>query len=254
MNRVSVILITLNEERNIVACLESVKWADEIIIVDSHSIDRTRELAAAYTGNIFDMDWEGYSAAKNFALARANGDWVLWIDADERVTPELRQEIQQAIREKSEIAGYEIPRKAYFLGRWIKHCGWYPGYVLRLFKRGSAFFNASHVHEGLELSGRRGRLRHPLLHYTDRDIDHYYTKFNRYTSLAIDDLMARNKKFTRSDLIFRPLYAFFKMYILKQGFLDGMQGFLLCVFSANYVFTKYAKLWEREILANEQNA
>lgn len=248
MSSISVIIITLNEERNIEECLESVKWADEIVIVDSHSADRTRDIAAKYTNKIFEMDWQGYSAAKNFALEQTSSDWILWIDADERVTDELRKEINNTIEGNTEFDGYEVPRMAYFLGRWIKHCGWYPGYVLRLFKRGTAKFDNSNVHEGLQFENPRGRLQHDLLHYTDRNIEHYYTKFNRYTSLAIDDLAARNKKYRISDLLFRPLFAFFKMYILKRGFLDGIQGFLLCVFSANYVFTKYAKLWERETL------
>jgi len=253
LSSISVIIITLNEERNIEECLESVKWADEIVIVDSHSSDQTREMAAKYTDKIFDVDWQGYAAAKNFAIEQTSSEWILWIDADERVTGGLRDEIQPIVQGTAVFNGYEIPRKAYFLGRWIKHCGWYPGYVLRLFKRGAATFNHSNVHEGLLFSGNRARLKNDILHYTDRNIEHYYHKFNRYTSLAIDDLIARNKKFTLSDLLFRPLFVFFKMYILKRGFLDGIQGFLLCVFSANYVFTKYAKLWEREKIAIENS-
>lgn len=247
MSKLSVIIITLNEEKNIVDCLESVKWADEIVVVDSHSKDKTRAIASRYTDNVFDVDWMGFGATKNYAVEKATGDWILWIDADERVTDELAEEIQQIVSDESNnIEGYHVARKAYFLRRWIKHCGWYPGYVLRLVKKDKAKFDNADVHEGFEFYGRSGKLVHPLIHDTDRNIEHYFHKYNRYTSLAVQDLQRKAKKFKLTDLLFRPLFIFIKMYFLRLGILDGIQGFMLCVFSASYVFTKYAKLWEAQ--------
>lgn len=241
----SVILITFNEENNIVDCLESVRWADEIIVVDSGSEDKTVELAKQYTDKVFQIEWRGYAENKNYALSRADGDWILWIDADERVTPELAEEIQSLLKGKPQADGYEMARRAYFLGKWIKHCGWYPGYVLRLFKRQSARFSDSKVHEGVVLDGKRARLQHDLLHFTDNDLDHYLWKFNRYTSYAADELAAKNRRAGILAILFRPAFAFIKMYFLKRGFLDGVQGLMLCLLSAGYVAIKYAKLWEK---------
>ncbi|HOX86578.1 MAG TPA: glycosyltransferase family 2 protein [bacterium] len=240
----SVIVITYNEEKNIAACLESVAWADEIIVVDSKSPDRTVEIARQYTEHVYSTDFMGYAANKNFALAHASGDWVLWLDADERVTPELAQEIRHTLDQPSAVHGYEISRKAFFLGRWIRHCGWYPGYVLRLFRRESGRFNDRKVHEGLELSGERRRLHNDLLHFTDMDLEHYFDKFNQYTSLAAEDLADKQRHARLWDLLLRPTFLFIKMYLFKRGFLDGVQGWMLCLLSSAYVAVKYAKLWE----------
>ncbi|MDZ7262736.1 MAG: glycosyltransferase family 2 protein [candidate division KSB1 bacterium] len=245
MKKLSVIIITLNEEKNIRECLEGVQWADEIVVVDSRSSDNTCQIARNFTDKVFTVDWLGFSGTKNYALEKAEGQWVLWLDADERVPEELAQEIQKAIQ-SDEVDGFYLPRKAYFLGRWIRHCGWYPGYVLRLFKREKARFNDALVHEGLEFQGKTGKLKTPLLHYTDRAIEHYFSKFNHYTTLAAQQLLQKGKQFRLMDLLFRPLHTFFRMYFLKLGFLDGIQGVILSVFSACYVFTKYAKLWELE--------
>ncbi|MBN1543286.1 glycosyltransferase family 2 protein [candidate division KSB1 bacterium] len=241
----SVIVITYNEERHISECLESVSWADESIVVDSKSQDRTVEIAKKYTNKVIVTDFLGYAANKALALSQASGDWILWLDADERVTPELANEIRLRIAKESAVQGYEIARKAFFLGRWIRHCGWYPGYVLRLFRRGSGRFNERQVHEGVELDGERARLQEPLLHYTDDSLEHYLWKFNRYTSLAAEDLALKNRRAGAIDILFRPPVMFVKMYLIKGGFLDGVQGLMLCLLSAAYVAAKYAKLWER---------
>lgn len=246
MKKLSIILIAKDEELNIEACLQSVEWADEIVvIVDTRSTDKTADLARQFTAKVYEMDWRGYSAAKNSAIDKSEGEWIFWIDADERVTEELRNEIQQVIRKDDNVHGYMVPRLANFLGRWIKHCGWHPGYVLRLFKRENARFNEALVHEGLEFEGKTGKLAHSLLHYTDKDIDHYFNKYNIYTNLAAEELVKKRRNFRSLDLILRPIFTFIKMYIIRLGFLDGIQGFILSVFSASYVFTKYAKLWER---------
>ncbi|HLX12035.1 MAG TPA: glycosyltransferase family 2 protein, partial [Bacteroidota bacterium] len=155
----SVIVITRNEEKNIGECLESVRWANEIIVVDSASTDKTAEIAKQFTPNVISTEWKGYSESKNLAVTYASNSWVLWLDADERVTPELAKEISTII-ESGNVAhgGYEMARRAYFLGKWIRHCGWYPGYVIRLFRREGAKFNDASVHERLEFSGTTGRL------------------------------------------------------------------------------------------------
>lgn len=247
MATISIIVLTLNEEKNLRECLESVRWADEILVVDSGSSDDTVAIARDYTNTIHTIQWEGYGAARNFALSCATGTWVLWLDADERVTGELAQEIQEIIRvNRPDPVGFAIARRAYFLGRWIKHSGWYPGRVVRLFRRGTGRFSESQVHEQLEVTGSLGQTRHDLLHYTDPDLHHYLRKFNRYTSLAVDDMVDAGRRASLFDLLLRPPFQFFKMYLLRRGFLDGMHGFILAVLSSAYVFTKYAKLWERE--------
>lgn len=244
--RLSAIVITKNESENIHECLASLHWVQEIVVVDAESQDNTVALAREFTDKVFVRPWEGYVAAKQFALAQCTGDWVLWIDADERVTPELRQEICDLLTNAPAYAGYELARLANFLGRWIMHGGWYPGYVLRLFRQENANFNNLKVHEGVELKGKIGRLQNHLLHYTDRDIRRYFEKFNRYTSLAAEELHRKGKRWQWRDLLFRPPWMFLRMYVFKTGFLDGMPGFILACFSAAYVFTKYAKLWEIE--------
>jgi glycosyltransferase involved in cell wall biosynthesis len=243
MPELSVLVLAKNEAHNIDACLESVRWADEIVVVDTGSSDETVEKARKWTPKVFVTKWQGFAGTKNWGLRHVTGDWVLWLDADERVTPELAAEIQTELLH-TPWEGYEIPRKANFLGHWILHGGWYPGYVLRLVRRKWAHFEAFRVHEGLRRPPRVGRLKHPLLHFTDPTLEHYLTKFNRYTTLAAEDLQEKGRRFHLSDLLVRPVHLFVKMYILKAGFLDGFAGFLLAQLSAFYVFTKYAKLFE----------
>jgi glycosyltransferase involved in cell wall biosynthesis len=245
MSRVTVITLTLNEAHNIGPCLESVRWADEILVIDSGSTDDTIARARAYTTHVHEIEWRGYGAARNFALEKATGEWILWLDADERATPELAAEIQQILRDDpAGIDGYSIARRAYFLGRWIRHSGWYPGRVTRLFRRGKGTFSESRVHEQLRLEGTVAQTKHDLLHLTDPDLAHYMQKFNKYTTLAAQDMAAAGRKSGLADLTVRPAFQFFKMYILRLGMLDGLEGFILAVLSSAYVFTKYAKLWE----------
>lgn len=246
MSSLSVIVITKNEEHNIRACLESVNWADEILIVDAGSTDATVQLAKHFTQKIFARPWEGYGAARNFALTQATSDWILWLDADERVSLTLAEEIKATLATSDpSITAYTVPRRAYFLGRWIKHCGWYPSRVVRLFRRGTGTFSEHKVHEQLIVTGPEGELRSDLIHFTDPNLAHYVEKFNRYTSLASEELTIQKQQFHLSQLLLRPPWVFIKMYIVRLGFLDGIQGLILCVLSACYVFTKYAKLWER---------
>ncbi len=244
MTPLSVIVITRNEERNIVACLESVKWADDIVVVDAESKDATTALARQFTQKVFIEPWKSFSDAKTFAVSQSRYDWILWLDADERVTTDLAAEIQSRLASSPTQAAYSVPRRAYFLGRWIKHSGWYPGRVVRLFKKDRASFSPSAVHEGLNVRGAVGELRHDLLHFTDPNLYHYLAKFNRYTTLASKESFDAGKRFRRIDLFVRPPWIFVKMYIIRCGFLDGLPGLILALLSSAYVFTKYAKLWE----------
>jgi glycosyltransferase involved in cell wall biosynthesis len=245
MSRLSVITLTLNEEHNIRDCLESVRWADEIVVIDAGSTDRTLDIAREFTPHVFVFPWKGYGAARNTAIARTTGEWILWLDADERVTPELAAEIQGIVgSDRIDAEGYAVARRAYFCGKWIRHCGWYPSRVVRLFHRGSAHFSETRVHEQLVIEGRVEDSRHDLLHFTDPDLKHYFEKFNGYTSLAAEDLQGAGRKFRISDLIVKPMFTLVKMYLLRLGFLDGMHGLVLSIASAAYVFAKYAKLWE----------
>ena len=238
----SIIIITKNEGAQIRDCLESALFADEIIVVDSGSTDNTVAIAKGYATRIIETAWKGYGGTKNLALEVASGDWVFWLDADERIPPSLQAEIREAIK-NADVAGFHVARKAIFLGRWIKHCGWYPGFVVRLFLKQGARFSDDLVHESVRLTGPTAYLKTPLIHYTDPSLDHYLDKFNQYTTLAARQLYASDYRFHLTDLLGRPLFSFVKMYLLKRGFLDGVPGLILCVLSACYVFTKYAKLW-----------
>jgi glycosyltransferase involved in cell wall biosynthesis len=245
MKRLSVITLTLNEAHNIGECLQSVSWADQIVVIDAGSTDGTVDIARRYTPQVEVLPWKGYGAARNAALERVTGDWVLWLDADERVTAELAEEITRVLATDSPgVDGYAVARRAYFCGKWIRHCGWYPGRVVRLFRKGKARFSETRVHEQLVIDGRVVDSRHDILHYTDPDLNHYFSKFNRYTTLAAEDLAQNGRGPRISDLIVKPAFMFVKMYILRLGFLDGVHGLVLSKASAAYVFAKYAKLWD----------
>lgn len=245
----SVIIITKNEAHNIDACLASVSFADDIVVVDAESSDDTVLRSKNHTTSVFVKPWLGFATAKQFAVEQTKHQWVLWLDADERVMPELVVEIQNVLSSSPNHAAFTVARRAYFLGRWIRHSGWYPGRVARLFHKEYAEFNDAAVHEGLIIKGSIGELRNDLLHFTDPNIYHYFSKFNRYTTLATDELEKKGKTFKFTDIIIRPWWQFIRMYIIRLGFLDGIQGLLLALFSSAYVFTKYAKLWERNSTA-----
>jgi (heptosyl)LPS beta-1,4-glucosyltransferase len=236
------IVMTFNEEHNIGACLDSLTWVDELIVADTGSTDRTVEHARPYTEKILDLPWQGYGPTRNLAMKEASGDWILFVDADERITGELRDEILNILSSWDyRYAAYRISRKSNFVGRWIKGCGWYPGYVVRLSRRGEGTYTDATVHESLEVKGSIGTIKADILHFTDPDLEYYFKKFNLYTTLAADDMVRDGRKPRLHYLFIRPLAAFIKMYILKRGYRDGFEGFILCVFSSFYVFTKYAK-------------
>lgn len=244
MNKISAVIITKNEEHNIARCLDALTWVDEIIIVDSHSDDRTVEIAHKYNTKIITIDWVGYGPAKQEAVKHTTNDWVLSIDADEVVSESLALEMQTILSNDNLADGYLMPRKTNFMGRWINHSNWYPDYILRLFNKNKGGFNSNLVHEAIEVEGTRAYLKNDLLHYSYPTLDEYFRKSNIYTRMGAEDLYARGKKAGFFGICIKPIAAFIKHYFIKKGFLDGVEGFLISFLSAIAVMVKYAKLRE----------
>jgi glycosyltransferase involved in cell wall biosynthesis len=246
MPSLSIIIITHNESANIRDCLASVAWADEIIVVDSGSTDGTLEIAHEFTSNVYShLDWLGFGVQKNRALAYATGDWVLSLDADERVSPQLHAEIK-AVLASPQAEGYRLPRSSSFCGRFIRHSGWYPDYVLRLFQRGAGRFSEALVHESVQLQGRVESLSQPLIHYTYRDVESVISKLNHYSSAAAEQMDAKGKRGSLAQAILHGSWAFFRTYVLRAGFLDGREGFMLAVMNAENSYYRYIKLWLKQ--------
>ncbi|MCK5125463.1 MAG: glycosyltransferase family 2 protein [candidate division Zixibacteria bacterium] len=240
--RLSAILITKNEEANLERCLHSVEWVDEIIVVDSDSIDRTIEIAKKFGAKIFNPEWKGFGPAKQYALDQATGDWVLSIDADEEVSFTLKNEIIQLLEGEPELCGYEIPRKTQFLGQWILHSGWYPDYVLRLFNKGEGCFTEALVHEKVEVKGKVGKLNNQLLHYSYPTIEDYTRKLDIYSSLGAEELYKKGKNISTLKAALKPPCAFLRKYIFQKGWKDGWEGFLIAYLTSTGTLLKYAKL------------
>ena len=246
MKMLSVIVITKNEEGRIRDCLESVQWADDIVVLDSGSTDGTVDICRKYTDRVFETDWPGYGPQKNRALEKAVGDWVLSIDADERISPELRAEIEQAMQ-SDQFNGYEIPRASHYCGKRIHHSGWWPDYIVRLFKRDCGKFSNSLVHEIVEMQDPVGRLRNPLIHYSFSNFEEVLEKVNRYSTYNAEMLFKAGKKSNLLEAFGRGAWAFLKTWIFRAGFLDGRHGFMLAVSNAEGTYYKYVKLallWE----------
>lgn len=241
---IAALIITYNEEDNIGQCLETVKWCDEIILLDSYSDDKTVEIADQYTEKIYLRKFDDFASQRNYALGKVTSDWVLVVDADERVTEELKGEIDEILTAQDVLHAYKIPRKNYFLGKWIKYSGWYPDYTLRLFKNKGVSYSGK-VHEGIKIGVEEGKLRNPLLHYTYKDLDDYLEKINLYTTIAAEEMYNRGKKKGLPYILLRPVLEFIKKYFLNKGFLLGKQGLFLAIISAYYQFVKYIKLWEK---------
>jgi len=243
MAKISAVVITYNEEKNIQRCLEGLKFADEIVVVDSESKDKTVSIAREYTEKIFIQKWPGFARQKEYACNLASFEWVLNIDADEVVTPELAQEIRRKIDIFPEIDGYWIRRRSKFLGRWIERA-WDSDWVLRLFRKEKAILEEKRVHEGVSLKGETGRLQGKIEHYPFENLSHNLKKLDSYTTLSALDMREKGKSGGLLKLVFSPIFGFFKIYILKQGFRDGIPGLILSVIHSFYIFTKYAKYWE----------
>ena len=241
----SAILITRNEAHNLADCLASLKpWADEIVVVDQDSSDGTREIAASHGARVLHTtDWPGFGPQKNRALDLAQCDWVLSIDADERVTPELAAEIQAMLSGPPPCTAYEIPRLSWYCGKFIRHAGWHPDFVLRLFERGSSRFSDDLVHERVLASGDVGQLRQVLLHYSFRNFSQVLDKVDRYSTASAEQLYARGKTSSLGKAVAHGLWAFLRTYLFRSAWRDGAQGFALAVSNAEGTYYRYLKLW-----------
>jgi glycosyltransferase involved in cell wall biosynthesis len=247
----SVTIITKNEEENIRECLESIKWADEIIIVDSFSTDKTIEIVKEYTNKIFQQEWLGFAKQREFALSKVSNNWVFPLDADERCSQELKDEILSIIKSENIFSGYRIPRKSFFLNKWIKYGGWYPGYQTRLFLKDKAVVTDRLVHEGYEVKGELGFLKNDILHYTVTSITDYMSKVNHYSSLQAVE-KSNKKKIEITDILFRPIASYIQQFILKRGFLDGIHGLMVTNFDVITNMLTYMKAWEIQHKSNKE--
>jgi glycosyltransferase involved in cell wall biosynthesis len=241
---VTATVITCNEAANIQAALESLSWADELIVVDSESTDATVSLARQFTDRVIVRPWPGYIAQKNFAAEQATHDWIFSLDADERVSPALASEIAALIGGGPPAAGYRVPRVTFHLGRWIRSTDWYPDYQLRLYDRRRARWAGKYVHESVRADGPVVDLQGELLHYAYRDLAHHLQTMDRYTTLAARQMFEDGRRAGWVDLAVHPPAAFLRNYLLRGGFKDGVPGLIVSAMNARYVGLKFAKLWE----------
>jgi len=240
----SVTIITKNEEADIAEAIASVAWADEILVVDSQSTDRTVDLARAASPRVvvISREWPGYIAQKNFAASRASNDWILSLDADERVTPELAAHIRATL-EAPAHAAYEMPRITWHLGRWIDATDWYPDYQTRLYDRTRARWSGQYVHEAVTVDGSRGRLTGRLQHFAYQDISDHLDTIDRYTTLAARQMFEAGRRASAGALLLHGPFAFLRNYVARGGFRLGAAGIIISMMNSYYVFLKYAKLW-----------
>ena len=239
----SVVIVTKNEEHNIEDALKSAAGAREIIIVDAFSDDRTVEICRKYTDKIFQHQWEGFAKQKQKAVDYAGEEWILILDSDERITPELMAEIGRAIS-RGDCNGYYIPRENYFIGRWIKHGGWWPDHTLRLFKKNKGHLEIREVHEKVTVEGNAAYLHNPLKHFTYRSISDFVLRADKYSTLAAKELRKYSGNAGLLSVTIKPIATFIKMYFIRRGFLDGSRGLILALLYSYYTFLKYVKVWE----------
>lgn len=255
MSKISVCLATFNEEKNIKDCLESVKWADEIVIVDGRSTDKTVEIAKKYTSKIIVRENPlMFHINKQKAFEAATGDWILYLDADERVTPALKKEIISNIQHQaSSVNGFWIPRKNIIFGKWMKHTGWWPDHQLRLFRRGKAHLPCKSVHEQPKLSGKAGYLKNPLIHYNYQTVSQYVERLNKlYTENDKNVFLAEDRKIKWQDAIRFPVNEFFKRFFKEKGYQDGLHGLVLSILQSFSALVTFAKIWEEKGFKEEK--
>jgi glycosyltransferase involved in cell wall biosynthesis len=239
----SLVVVALNEEVNIERCLRSVPFVSDIVVVDSFSTDRTVEIAQKLGANVIQEKWRGYGPQKAFAVSQAKHDWVLSLDADEALSPELQKEILAKFATFNPEVGYEIPRRSYHLGRWISHGGWYPDAQLRLFNRQYSQWSQDALHEKVQVKSKE-RLKCDMLHWVFDDLSDQVRTNDKYSSLGAHNLQNSGKDFSLLKLIFKPGIKFLECYVLKRGFLDGLPGFIIAVGAGYSIFLRHAKLWE----------
>jgi len=254
MRNVSATIITLNEEKDIARAIESVMWADEIVVVDAGSTDKTVEIARNYTQNVVHRDWTGFVDQKNYASSIASFDWIFSIDADEECSLDLKDEILKWKKSDSTIeAAFRIPRMSFFLGQWIRHTNWYPNYQIRLFDKNRAFWGGGQVHETVSAEGVIGTFKGHILHYTYTNLSDFLEKMESYSTLGAHDLYNKGKRVSVQGLIISPWVAFIKSYIFKKGFLDGKVGAIVAGLTFMSKFYKYAKLYELSLKEEKSN-
>lgn len=252
---ISAIVVCFNEEDNIRDCLDSLRWVDEIVVVDSYSTDGTVEICREYTDRVIQRPWAGYRDQKAFAHSQATRDWVFLVDADERVSAELRAEVQSALaREGRRYAAFSVPRLVYYLGRWWRRGGWYPDYDIRIFRRDLATWGGTDPHEKILVKGKVRRLKHPLHHYSYRDISDHVDRINHFTNVSAKELKLDGRRWRGLDNLARPVVRFLRSYLWKRGFVEGFPGFFVALTAAVYVFLKYAKLRELELGPSSEEA
>jgi glycosyltransferase involved in cell wall biosynthesis len=239
-------IITLNESANLAAALDSVRWVDEIIVVDAESTDDTVEIARRYTDRVIVRPWPGYIEQKNFAASQARHDWIFSLDADERVTPELAAEIKALLEAGATAPGYRMPRVSRYLGRWIRSTDWYPDYQMRLYDRRRARWTGRNVHESVEMDGSPGRLREELQHVPYRDVSHHLNTIDRYSSLAARQMFEDGRRTGPLGIVMHADAAFLRNYFLRGGIKDGATGLIVSLLNSYYVAMKFVKLWELE--------
>ncbi|KAF0245682.1 MAG: family 2 glycosyl [Planctomycetota bacterium] len=242
--KVTAYVITLNEEANIRECLKSLAWADQVLVVDSYSTDKTCDIARELGATVVQRKWNGINEQRQAGLEHCAHDWVFCLDADERVSPELKAEIPKAL-EKPAADGFEIPRHTWYLGRWINHCGWYPDFKMRLFRRSRGKFAGTDPHDHFALEGGPGRLKGEIQHFTYKNFAHQLRTINAFSEAASKELYDKGRRFSLLALLIKPQWKFLEVFIFKAGFLDGLAGFVIAVASAFNVFTRQVKLWER---------
>ncbi len=239
--KISATIITYNEERNIPRVIESLRCCDEIVVIDSGSSDRTSEIAAKLGARVVESNWRGFAGQKNYASETATHDWILSLDADESLSEALEGEIWQIKKNGPQFDGYTMPRLAQYLGRWILHSGWYPDRKIRLFDRRRAKWVGGRVHESVIVQGRVGHLKSNILHFTCSSLSEHVKTMDRYTTLAAEQLIDERRKVGWPQLLLDPPWTFFQTYVIKRGFLDGMEGLAIAYMASLYNFLKYAK-------------
>ncbi len=242
---VTATVITKNEAESIADALKSLSWADEIVVVDSESTDDTVAIARQFTDRVYVRAWTGYVDQKNYAAGLATHDWILSLDADERVPEDLQEEIRTLLASEPKQQGFRMPRVSFYLGRWVRTTDMYPDYQLRLYNKRHAYWDGMHVHESVKVvTGGVGHLKHELQHYPYKDISEHLIRMDRYTTLAARQMFEKGKRATRLELLFHPAGAFVRNYLLKGGFRDGKPGLIISLINSYYVMLKFAKLWE----------
>ena len=246
MINVSVYILTFNNERTIERCLASVQWADEVVVVDSFSTDRTVEICRKYTDRVYQRKWTNHQDQYQYAADLTTHPWIMFVDADEAVPSELAREVRDELKvNQGRYDGYIIYRHTYYLGRWILHGGWNPDYEIRVYDRQKGRWKGG-LHAKVQVDGNLKRLQHSYVHYNYKDISDQIQTIDTYSRIAAEDMVREGRRFSLVSMLFNPLFRFVKEYFLKRGFMDGLPGLIIAVSNIFYVFIKYAKLWELE--------